>query len=46
MPKVSVRISEELYQKLEKAIKASEYETISEFLREKIREFIRNFEEE
>ena len=46
MPKVSVRLSEELYQKFEKAIKASKYETISEFFREKIRELIKQYEEE
>ena len=46
MAKISVRVSEELYTKLEKAIKASGYETISEFLREKIREFVKEYEED
>jgi len=46
MPKVSVRLSDELYQKLERVIKQSEYETISEFLREKIRELIKQYEED
>ena len=46
MPKISFRVSDELYNKLEKAIKASGYETISEFLREKIREFVKEYEED
>jgi len=45
MPRITVRLSKQLYEKFMEAIKKSEYETVSEFLRECIRDFVKKYEE-
>ena len=46
MSKITIRVPDQLYEKFVEAIKKSEYETISEFLRECIRDFVKKYEEE